>query len=228
MAAATSLATQISNHLAAKSLHANPAWLNSFLSSQRPTTPLPALKQTALFRLLASDITKSLQRLPTSTFPADILNAEIKERKLSNAIPVQVIDVEDVGRSRWSQIEAIESEERGETTKGRETIRVVPGEQGLSDPSEGSSGPHKLLVQDAAGVRMYCFELNTVEGVGLAMGIGSKLLLRNVTVARAVVLLAPESVTVLGGKIDAWQKAWKDGRKEALSAIVHAARENGT
>lgn len=156
-----------------------------------------------------------------------MLNAEIKERKLDGAIPVQVIDVEDVGRSRWSQVEAIESEERGETTKGREIVRVVPGEQGLSDPSEGSCGPHKLLVQDAAGTRVYCFELNAVEGVGLGVSIGSKLLLKSVTVARAVVLLTPEKVTVLGGKIDAWQKAWKEGRKEALKAAVHSARENG-
>lgn len=54
-------AQQISAHLQeTKSLHPNPTWLASFLASQRPNTPLPALVQTAKFRLLASDITSTL------------------------------------------------------------------------------------------------------------------------------------------------------------------------
>ena len=224
MAAPTSLATQITNHLASKSLIPTPVWLNSFLATQKATTPLPALKQTALFRLLASDITKSLQSNPNSLLPTHVANAEIQERRIAGPIPVQVLDVEDIGRSRWSQVEAIEAAECGETTKGRKVIRVVQGEEGLSDPSAGSNGPHKLLLQDANDTRAYGFELSAVEGLGLSMNIGAKLLLKDVVVARGVMLLEPGCVTILGGKVESLHKAWKEGRKAALKATVEAGR----
>ena len=191
------------------------------MSTQKTTIALAALKQTALFRLLASDITSSLQSTATSIFPQDILNAQIQERKLVGPIPVQVLDVEDIGHSRWSQIEAIEAAERGETTKGREIIRVVPTEEGTSDPEAVSAnGPHKLLVQDAKGVRMYGFELSKVDGISLSMDIGSKLLLKNVLVTRGVLLLEPGNVTLVGGKIENFHKAWKEGRKAQLKETI--------
>lgn len=224
MAAPSSLASQISNHLVSKSLVPTPAWLHNFLSTQKATTPLPALKQTALFRLLASDITTSLQTNSGALFPSDVTNSEIVERRIEGPIPAQVLDIEDIGRSRWSQVEDIEAAERGETTKGREVVRVVPGEEGLSDPSAGSSSPHKLLLQDTKGSRAYGFEMAAVENLSLSMNIGSKLLLRNVVVARGVLLLEPSCVTFLGGKIDALQKAWKERRKSELKATVEAGR----
>lgn len=130
---------------------------------------------------------------------------------------MQVLSIEDIGRSRWSQVEAIESAERGEGTKGREVIRVVPGEEGLSDPeAEGGRGPHKLLVEDGRGVRVWAFEMSAVDGVGLGMGIGCKMVLRGCGVARGVVMLEAGKVSVLGGKVEEWNSAWKEGRKEML------------
>ena len=147
-------AAQISAQLTAtKSLTPNPTWLSSFLTTQRPTTPFPALTQTACFRLLASDITTSLATSPSTCFPQAVHDANIKERRLSGSIAVQVLAVEDMSKSRWEQIEAIEALERGEGTRGREIIRVAAADE---DDSAGATvqkggGPHKLLLQDAAG-----------------------------------------------------------------------------
>ncbi|KAF2500660.1 hypothetical protein BU16DRAFT_452717 [Lophium mytilinum] len=213
------LAQEITSYLSTKSLSPTPAWLSTFLPTIRTNTPLPALQKTALFRLLATDITQSLTRPPASCFPTTIHDATIRERKLPGPLAVQVLDVEDIGRSCWSQVEAIEAAERGETTKGREIIRSVPSEQEAAEGVQtAGAGPHKLLLQDAQGVCVYGFETHAIEGVGMAMSIGSKLVLRDVVVARGVLLLNPGCVTVLGGKIEGVHKAWKEGLKERLIA----------
>jgi RecQ-mediated genome instability protein 1 len=152
----------------------------------------------------------------------------VRERKLPAAIPVQVIGVEDLSRSRWEQLEAIEAQERGEMTKGREIIRVVETEEGEDGvgtaraPAEAgrSEGPHRLVLQDVKGQTVYGLELKTVRGLGVGMSIGTKMVLSGVTVARGVVLLEPETVVVLGGKIDALHKVWVENRKKDLLAAV--------
>ena len=135
---------------------------------------------------------------------------------------MQVLSVEDMSKSRWEQIEAIEALERGEGTKGREIIRVAATEEGEDENVKRDGGPHKLALQDAKGTRIYGIELKEVEGVGLGMSMGCKMVLRNVVVARGVVLLAPETTTVLGGKIEGLHKAWKEGRKAELKAAIEA------
>ena len=138
-------------------------------------------------------------------------------------IAVQVLAVEDMSKSRWEQIEAIEALERGEGTKGREIIRVAATEE--DDESGGvakGGGPHKLALQDATGKRVYGIELKGLEGVGLGMSMGCKMVLRDVVVARGMVLLEPVTVTVLGGKIEGLHKAWKEGRKAELRAAIEA------
>lgn len=181
-----------------------------------------------MFRLLTSDLTTSIQTTHSNTLPQAAIDVGTKEQRLVGPIPLQVLDIEDVGRSAWSQVEAIESYDRGETTKGREVIRVVPGDAGengaLNDTAESqkSAGPHKLLLQDAKGMRVYGFELAAIEGVGVGLSIGAKVVLRNAVIARGVVLMEPRSVELLGGKIEAWDKSWRDGRKDALRAKVGA------
>jgi RecQ-mediated genome instability protein 1 len=147
---------------------------------------------------------------------------------LPATIPVQVIGVEDLSRSRWEQLEAIEAQERGEMTKGREIIRVVETEEGedgvgtvraLAEAGR-SGGPHRLVLQDVKGQTVYGLELKTVKGLGMGMSIGTKMVLSAVTVARGVVLLEPETVVVLGGKIDALHKVWVGNRKKDLLAAV--------
>jgi RecQ-mediated genome instability protein 1 len=151
----------------------------------------------------------------------------VRERKLPGTLPVQVLAVEDLSRSRWEQLEAIEAQERGEMTKGREIIRVVEAEEGEDGGAArggagagGGGGPHRLVLQDVKGQTVYGLELNAVKGVGMGMSIGTKMVLSGVTVARGVVLLEPETVVVLGGKIDALHKVWLENRKKDLLAAI--------
>lgn len=176
---------------------------------------------------------------------------------MNDDVFVQVMDIQDLGRSKWEQIEALESERKGETTKGREVIRVVPVDEEPSSAAtqfprqnntqggntsagagagvnqtgdKASKGPFKLLLQDWKGVSVWGFELRRVEKVGLppGMGIGCKMLLRRgVKVARGVVLLEPTSVLVFGGKIDGVDKAWRAGREERLRREVKEESDGG-
>jgi RecQ-mediated genome instability protein 1 len=225
---AANLAAELTQHLNGRHLYPTTAWMQSFLSTTRPNTPLPAIKQTAGFRLLATDITNSLQPPANSVFPQDILRGTVQSRVVPGPIVCQILDVEDIGNSRWSQVEAIESKERGETTKGREVVRVV--EQENDDPSAAvapihSKGPFKLLLQDAKGLKIYAFDIRGIDGLNTNTSMGTKLVLRNVDVRRGVVMLEPGNVQILGGKLEALDKAWKDGRKERLMKAVKAEGE---
>ena len=213
---------EIANALAAKHIPPTQQWLQHFSQSIRLNTPIQALQRTAEFRLLGTDITSSVQSTARSVFPAGIASPEVKEQRILGPVPVQVLDIEDVGRSRWSQVEAIEMEERGETRKGHEVIRVVPDEDN-ADPASttnsgagGPSGPHKLLLQDTKGNKAYAFELESVNGIDASPSIGAKLVLRDFVVARGVIMLTARGTEVLGGKIDAWDKKWKEDRKKVL------------
>lgn len=214
------LVAQLAAQLTAKGLDPTPTWLVSFLANQRPT-PLPALTQTALFRLLASDITTTLTFTPNTVFPADVHSAQLKERRLIGPVIVQVLAVEDISLSRWEQIEAIEALEKGEGTRGREIVRAVAPEGAEEFLSKGG-GPHKLLLQDTQGERVFGIELKKVEGVELGMSIGCKALLRNITIARGAILLEPRSMTLLGGRINTLHQAWKENRKAELKIAIEA------
>jgi RecQ-mediated genome instability protein 1 len=216
---AANMAVELTQHLNGRHLYPSMAWMQNFLSTTRPNTPLPALKQTVGFRLLATDITTSLNPPARTVFPSDVLKGSIQSRVVIGPVVCQILDIEDIGNSRWSQVEAIEAQERGEMTKGREIVRVV--EQENDDPSAAptpihSRGPFKLLLQDAKGVKIYAFDLRGIEGLNTNMTIGVKLVLKNVDVRRAVVMLEPGGVQILGGKLEALDKAWKEGRKGRL------------
>jgi RecQ-mediated genome instability protein 1 len=220
---AANVAAELTQHLNARHLYPTAAWLQGFLSTTRPNTPLPAIKQTALFRLLATDITTSLSQPAASVFPSDILKATTQSRIVPGPIVCQVLDVEDIGHSRWSQVESIEAQERGETTKGREIVRVVEQDnEGTAEatPPVQSKGPFKLLLQDAKALKIYAMDLRGIDGLHTNMPMGAKLVLRNVDVRRGVVMLEPPNVQVVGGKLEALDKAWKEGRKERLMAAA--------
>jgi RecQ-mediated genome instability protein 1 len=221
------IADVLTHHLHGRHLHPTAAWMQSFLTTTRPNTPLPAMKQTAGFRLLATDITTSLNPPANSVFPHDILQGTIQSRSVAGPVVCQILDIEDIGNSRWSQVEAIEAQERGEMTKGREIVRVV--EQENDDPSAAatpihSKGPFKVLLQDAKGAKVYALDLRGIDGLNTNTAMGAKLILRNIDVRRAVVVLEPANVQILGGKLEALDKAWKEGRKERL---MNAAKAGG-
>ncbi|KAI9743347.1 MAG: hypothetical protein M1818_003193 [Claussenomyces sp. TS43310] len=202
-------------------------WLNALISSQRPNTPLTAVSATAKVRLLSSDITAAnLLDASAESFPPNLTNPAVKECKLSKTIFVQLLGIEDLSRSRWDQIEAIEAFERGEGNRGREIVRVVAAEDGENGqpvlPPVLGGGPHQLVLQDAKGQRVFALELKTVAKVGLGMGIGTKIMLKGVTVARGMVLLEPATAVVLGGKIEALHKNWTANRKKELMQTIEA------
>lgn len=221
----------LTTFLTARHLPPSTAWLDTCLSSIRPTTPLPALQQTVLFRLLVSDLTTSLASTAAS-LPTNIPSATAKEARLPTSVVFQVLDMEDVGSSRWSQVEAIDARERGESTRGREVIRVVPvvGENGVAETSapSASSGPHKLLLQDVRGGKIYAFENSRIEGFAIgSLGIGGKVLVKaGAIVARGVLMLNAKDVEVLGGRVEAWDEAWGEKRREVLRERVGAAEEH--
>ncbi|PYH41961.1 OB fold domain-containing protein [Aspergillus saccharolyticus JOP 1030-1] len=236
-----------------RSLPVSPAWVNSFVSSSttalQRNVPISALTQTALFRLLASDLRDSLQtNNPATLLPVDIFDPTVQERRLQGPVPVQVLDIEDIGTSLWSQLEAIERVERGEAVRGREIVRAVNvgddeeegaagggggggggGERSRIGPAANDShGPHRLIVQDAAGTRAVALELKSVQGISTAkLSIGAKLVIRNATVARGMILLSPDCVTLLGGKIENMDQKWKEGRKARLLARITELQGEG-
>jgi RecQ-mediated genome instability protein 1 len=246
MAGPESLTAQVAAALYARhGLAANPRWLASIVTTTRtPAPPLAALASTAHFRLLNADITAALSAShPTATLPPDISDVNVKERKLAGNVAVQVLDVEDVGASKWSQVEAIERVERGEEVRGREVIRALPAEAGEGGPGEenpgvaaassagkAAGGRHRYVLQDAKGTKVVAFENVRVPQLGLGdegVSIGMKVVLKSDTlVRRGTVMLGPENVVVLGGKVEAWDKAWKEGRKERLKRAVE--RESGS
>ncbi|OJD35994.1 rmi1 protein [Diplodia corticola] len=237
------LTADLTHHLTTRGLPPSATWLTTTLLPTlraRPTTPLPALRQTALFRLLATDVTTTNTTSPSplahsphsNRLPADVATAgaAAAEQRIPGPVALQVLDVEDVGRSRWGQAEALEARARGEGMKGRQVVRLADGEgDGDGEERNGGgagggarTGPHKLLLVDAAGTRVYGFELVPVPGVDVErMGIGAKLVLRNAVVARGVVLLEPRTTTCLGGKVEALDKPWREGR---LARLKEAAR----
>lgn len=239
------LAPQISAALLARhNLLVSPTWLASFLASstRHPPPPLPALTSTAQFRLLASDFRDSLSTTNAATLlPLSIGAVGVKETRLAGDVAVQVVDVEDVGSSRWSQVEALERVERGEEVRGREVVRSVPVEAGEGPTGEGgpaqagvagAAGPHRVLLQDARGTTVWGFERVKVPRLGLGevdgVSMGMKVVLRaGCVVRRGVVMLSPESVGVLGGKVEAWDRAWREGRKERLRRGVEAEQGAG-
>ncbi|KAL1983125.1 hypothetical protein VTN96DRAFT_455 [Rasamsonia emersonii] len=247
----------IKAHLLSKSLPVSPSWLSNFLAStsqQQQRAPISALTQTALFRILASNFTVSLSTsTPSALLPGNISDPAIKERRIPGPVPVQVLDIEDIGTSLWSQVEAIERIERGETVRGKAIVRNVNvdkrNDQGTESSSSSdqttarnpsrtssnanadsgnnsgnaSNGPHRLVLQDAAGTKVIALELKPVEGIAIGkLPIGAKLLLKNTVVGRGMVLLTPETVTLLGGKIEAMDAAWRKSRKESLLARIEA------
>lgn len=239
MAGADQIAAQIQT---TKSLPVSTSWLNTFLASSQRNIPLSALTKTALFRVLASDFRESLSKTQSSLFPVDIYDPNVQERRLSGVIPVQVLDIEDIGTSLWSQVEAIERVERGEAIRGREIVRTVAvGEDpeaaennstnnGATANASGSSGhgPHRLILQDAAGTKAVAIEMQRIEGITLdKLAIGSKMVLRNATVARGMVLLNPGCTELLGGKIEALDRPWREGRKTRLLERITALEGEG-
>lgn len=241
MSLATQLRTQLQNHALPPP---SDAWLQTLISSRNPPPPLPSLVMTAKTRLLASDLTTpgllDTNKMSIICFPTAITSPTIKETRLNSHVYAQVIDIENLSRSRWEQLDELEAIERGEQTRGREVIRLPVNNDGGGDEPAATKAPgataqnqaeaavsaknatHRLVLQDAKGQKVYGLELVRVPDIAIGtLNIGAKILLKKGTVvARGALLMDPQSTQILGGKIEAWQKAWLDGRLARLKEAV--------
>ena len=261
------LASQIQSALRSQSVPLpSTTWLRALATARNPPPPLASLIATARTRVLASDLTTpnllDASYAAEHSFPSAILppatptptsqnNSIIepkKEARLGRDVIVQILDLENITRSRWEQVEELEAIERGEQTRGREIIRIRdqeddPENEENNGVSTASTAPpsataaqqqqqqqasknatHKLVVQDCNGHKMYALELKRIDRIGIGLThIGEKMLLgRNTKVARGMILLEPGSCTLLGGKVDVWHKAWTEGRLARLREAVGA------
>ncbi|KAK1638722.1 RecQ mediated genome instability protein Rmi1 [Colletotrichum phormii] len=222
-------------------------WTTS-LTSRVPTPPLPSLIATAKARLLASDLTTPGLLDPSATAILPTSNPELPESILQRDVPCQVLDVENLSLSRWEQVEELEAVARGEQTTGRRVVRLAAAEEpeydNIDEGSGGGSGAvgagrapqqqqqqrrnatHRMVLQDFKGNKIYALELRRIDKIGIgSTNIGEKIMLKKGTVvARGTVLLEPEKCVILGGKVDAWQKAWVEGRMARLKEAVEGER----
>lgn len=193
---------------------------------------------TAKTRLLAADLTTpgllDTALIPTICFTDAINSPSVKETRLRSDVYAQVLDVENLSRSRWDQIEELEAIDRGEQTRGREIVRLpVHANLDSDDPPSAirettaaldptavavRNATHRLLLQDCRGQKVYGLELVRIPEIAVGMlPIGAKILLKKGTVvARGAILLEPDNCQMLGGKIEAWQRSWLDGRLARL------------
>lgn len=237
------------------------AWLTALLSSRtNPPPPLPSLTATARARLLAADLTTPDLLDPSYTashsLPPDIARPDVRSTTLARDVVLQVLDIENLSKSRWSQVEELEALARGEGTKGREIVRLPvggegeeegEGERGVTQGTQAtqgrtqtqgrlagagavpaaSTGTHKLVLQDCRGLKVSGLELKSVEKIAIGkLNIGEKILVKSgAKVSRGVIMLEPTTCVVLGGKVEAWHKAWVDGR---LARLKEAANASGS
>lgn len=219
-------------------------WLQTLIATRNPPPPLPSLLMTAKTRLLAADLTTpgllDPARAPTLCFADGLAAPSVKETRLASDVYAQVVDVENLARSRWDQVEELEAVERGEQTRGREVVRIpVVDEEPLPPPGTrqattaaapgapavaARNATHRLLLQDCKGQRVYALELVRMPEITIgSLHMGAKILLKKGTVvARGTILLEPQTCQMLGGKVEAWHKTWLDGRLARLREAAGA------
>ncbi|KAI0904464.1 RecQ mediated genome instability protein Rmi1 [Ustulina deusta] len=237
------------------------AWIQTAMPNRNPLPPLPALIATVKTRFLAADLTNpALFDSPPPAFPPNTGNPEAQVAKLTWDIPVQVLDIENLSKSKWEQVEELEAIARGEQTRGREVIRLPTGSEedefavdgqatqsainGVERPGfqgRGGSGAavnstnaanknstHRLVLQDCKGQKLYGLELKRIERIGIgSLNIGEKIILkRGVVIARGTLLLDAPTCAILGGKVEAWQRDWVEGRLTRLREAVGADSHN--
>ncbi|OIW26737.1 hypothetical protein CONLIGDRAFT_484122 [Coniochaeta ligniaria NRRL 30616] len=178
------------------------SWLTTLLSSRgNPPPPLPSLTATVRARLLASDLTTpsllDATYISSHSLPPAITRPDVRSTTLNRDVVLQVLDIENLSQSRWSQVEELEALARGEGTKGREVVRLPvggeeeEGERGVTQATQTqaqtqtqgrtagrgaaavaatvapSSGTHKLVLQDCSGLKVSGLELKRVPKIAI-------------------------------------------------------------
>lgn len=235
------LTTQLKTSLASSSFPLPSQTLVTNLLSTTPAPTLPRLIALTKSSILTSPITAaSLLDPSVPAFPQNLLSPEVREGRLPADVLLQIVDIEDLSRSRWDQIEELERVERGEMKRGRAVVRVENEEEdqdreratqsaggaGAGAAAEarkaGGNATHRVTFRDRAGTHLYGLEL--VRMTRLAVGvtkIGEKVVIkRGAAVARGTVLLEPGTCSFLGGYVEDEEKRWAASRLKALKEAV--------
>ncbi|KAM0195538.1 hypothetical protein ACHAPA_002994 [Fusarium lateritium] len=248
------ISSQLRASILAQNLpHPTTTFLNSLITARSPPPPLPSLLATAKARLLTADLTSStiINTSSIQSLASDAASTESREKRIPKPVHVQVLDIENLALSRWEQVEEMEAVARGETTRGREVVRVTAeddddnvvegqtqtqtqrtaGARNTAGPKPaGKNATHRLVLQDCKGTKLFALELRRFDGIGVGKTqIGEKMLLKAGTViARGMILLEPDKCVMLGGKIEAWQKTWLDGRLARLKEEIRQNERQGS
>lgn len=181
-----SLQTQTLAHFATKQIHLSQTYIAALIAPLHP--PLtPAL----LANLHTSFLNSSLQQsaAPQSYLPPNI--ATQHNAPLTGPTLVQVIHVQDIGKSRVAQLEALEKAIEEAGPEGRRVAELPAEEQEQEDGDRdrdeendhgrltvgGGKSICKLLLEDGRGTRVYGMETKPIEGVKVGMSLGCKVLL---------------------------------------------------
>lgn len=230
------LTTQLKTALGAASIPLPSQSLLTSLLSTTPSPSLPRLTALAKSKVLTSPLTDpSLLDPSVPAFPPSLLSPEAREGRLPVDVPLQVVNIEDLSRSRWEQIEELERVERGETKKGRAVVRVENEEEdeNMDRATQGARAPerkapgnatHRLTLQDRAGTLLHGLELVRMPRLGVGVTkMGEKVLVkRGAVVARGTLLLEPGTCVFLGGFVEGEDERWVAGRLKALRESVGA------
>ncbi|KAF1812492.1 hypothetical protein P152DRAFT_341288 [Eremomyces bilateralis CBS 781.70] len=225
----------ISDHLVRLNLHPSPSFLHSFISSQTRNLPINAVCHSARFRILNADIRECLSPPPNQLLPRDLTRSNphdlpAQERHLAGPFVLQIAWVEDIGKSKWSQLTEWEQAKRDE---GREKV-VGLADADSDDAAEAThpanaigqgrsqalapKGPFKLHLHDAQNppAQVHGVTVGPIEGINVDVPMGGKILVKDVVVARGVMLLDSSNTTLLGGKVHALATKYKEGRIDYL------------
>ncbi|KAM7204274.1 putative mediated genome instability protein rmi1 protein [Naviculisporaceae sp. PSN 640] len=165
-------ARQIQNALRAHSLPIpSQTWLLSLVTSLsqpgRQVPTLGSLIMTARTRVLATDLTTpnllDISVTMEHTFPPQLTSpsaSSIPEIRLDRDVIVQILDIENLNRSRWEQVEELEAIERGEQTRGRQVIRL---------PTSNNDDEEEADLGDTADTQTQG-QLNTQQTTATATG----------------------------------------------------------
>jgi hypothetical protein len=151
----------------------------------------------------------SANSLPSAMFKDD----KPASRVLTGPILVQLVDILDIGHSKFSILSKLRDEsdnQVGNDTRNnqRRVLRLEdqPNQENGSQTqslANDNASISKMIVQDSKGACAYGIELTRVPGLSSSM-LGTKLILTGVTAHRGVLLLEPKTTKVLGGGVPEW------------------------
>jgi RecQ-mediated genome instability protein 1 len=177
------LQTQVLAHFASKQLHLSPPYISTLIAYLHP--PLtPAI----LANLHTSFLNSTLQQsaAPQSYLPPATAN----QHNISIPGPtlVQVIHVQDIGKSRIAQLEALEKAIEEAGPEGRRVVELPAEDDDEGGNNENNAAAQnganegisvgksicKLLLEDGRGERVYGMEVKAIEGIKVGMALGCK------------------------------------------------------